>query len=341
MRILFVYSNINSICTKKCSFELAKVLTKYSITKVVYYKKLSSDIIKNYDIIIFQRIGDGEIIEKKDKKNIINIIIENKEKKFVYFIDDLVLESQDGLPKEMLILCDAVMCSSDTLCNIIRKYNKNVYRFSTFIDCTFYDSIITNDFEKFTISWVSNGGLGIEIMNELIIKIELMDIDLNLIAIGGQTHKLIKKDFLKCYGVIPEVKMIQLIKGSNILLNPMTVNNRLSNIIKFIYKSNINEFLNSKAEIKYLTAGMCQSCLLTSEIESYQKAIINGVNGFILPNDSDEWIDLIVSLYNNIDYLNTIIKNSYDDIKNKYDINIISKDIYNQLEKIMNKNKIT
>lgn len=334
MKILFVYSTINCICTTKCCYELAKALKKYSTTKVISYKELSSNIIEKFDIIVFQRIGDGTIISKEDKGNIIKIVKENKTKKFIYLVDDLIVESQGGLPKELAAISDAVMCSSNTLCNNFMKYNKHVFRFHTFIDSNFYDSIKKNAYKKFTISWVSSGGLGIDIINEIIDKMQSINIDFNLIAIGGQSYKLKKSDRLRCYNIVSESKMIELIKGSDILLNPMTTNNRVNNIIKLVYKADINEFLNSKAEIKYLTAGMCKSCLITSKIECYAEAINNGVNGFILSDNAEEWIDLIVKLYYNKDYLNRIIENAYKDVKERYDINIIAKDLYNKLAEI-------
>ena len=114
----------------------------------------------------------------------------------------------------------------------------------------------------------------------------------------------------------------------------MTINFRLDNIIKIIYKTDANEFLNCKAEIKYLTAGICESCLLTSGVECYREVIDNGVNGFVLSDNIEEWISLIKKLYNDRESLNKVIRNAYEDVKYKYNINTISENIYNNLVEI-------
>ena len=57
MKILFVYSNKTCGCTKKYTFELARGMKKYVNTKVIYYTELTSDIVKEFDVIILQRLG--------------------------------------------------------------------------------------------------------------------------------------------------------------------------------------------------------------------------------------------------------------------------------------------
>ena len=198
MKILFVYSTINCICTTKCTYELSKALKKHCITEVINYRVLSNDIVEKFDIIILQRIGDGIIISKEDKENIFNIIRKNRNKKFVYIVDDLIIESQHGLPKELATICDAVMCSSDRLCNNFKKYNKNVIRFNTFIDINFYESIKRNIYNKFTMAWVSTDGLGLDILNEIINRKEVMNIDFDIIAIGKQSYNFIRVNYVKC-----------------------------------------------------------------------------------------------------------------------------------------------
>ena len=135
MKILFVYSNKTCGCTKKYTFELARGMKKYVNTKVIYYTELTSDIVKEFDVIILQRLGTITIIDKDEVNNIIDIIEKNKNiKKFIYIMDDLVLESQNGLPIKFISHCTDVLCTSKTLAKYIRKYNDNVHVFHTFID---------------------------------------------------------------------------------------------------------------------------------------------------------------------------------------------------------------
>ena len=75
MKILFVYSNKTCGCTKKYTFELARGMKKYVNTKVIYYTELTSDIVKEFDVIILQRLGTITIIDKDEVNNIIDIII--------------------------------------------------------------------------------------------------------------------------------------------------------------------------------------------------------------------------------------------------------------------------
>ena len=74
MKILFVYSNKTCGCTKKYTFELARGMKKYVNTKVIYYTELTSDIVKEFDVIILQRLGTITIIDKDEVNNIIDII---------------------------------------------------------------------------------------------------------------------------------------------------------------------------------------------------------------------------------------------------------------------------
>ena len=78
MKILFVYSNKTCGCTKKYTFELARGMKKYVNTKVIYYTELTSDIVKEFDVIILQRLGtinnepifDEWIVENEEHKKV-------------------------------------------------------------------------------------------------------------------------------------------------------------------------------------------------------------------------------------------------------------------------------
>ena len=63
-------------------------MKKYVNTKVIYYTELTSDIVKEFDVIILQRLGTITIIDKDEVNNIIDIIETNKNiKKFIYIMD--------------------------------------------------------------------------------------------------------------------------------------------------------------------------------------------------------------------------------------------------------------
>ena len=88
-RILIVYSDTKCSCTKKCTFELAKGLNKYINTDTLFYKDLKEDHFKEYNVILFQRLGGNgakitqEYIESLEKyfKNYPKVLTS-------YFLDD-------------------------------------------------------------------------------------------------------------------------------------------------------------------------------------------------------------------------------------------------------------
>lgn len=321
MKILFVYSNTTCGCTKKYTFELARGMKKYINTKIIYYTELTNDIVKDFDVIILQRLGTINIINNDEVDNIIDIIEKNKNsKKFIYIMDDLVLESQNGLPIKFINHCTDVLCTSKTLAKYIKKYNDNVHVFHTFIDVESFDNIKQIKSEKFTLVWASTGALGSNIIEGIVENKEAFKFDFDLIVIGGMYGQFNNSKWIKSYPILKEEEMISLIKGADILLNPLTLSEKNIEAIKYRCKEPLNDFLNSKSEVKYAIAGICKTCILSSKTESFYKVIKNGVNGFILDNNVDDWIKCIQYLYYHKDELNKIIQNSYNEVKDEYSI---------------------
>ena len=332
--ILFVYSNIGCSCTRKCTFELVDELKKYTQVTSMYFKNLNKESIKEYNLIIFQRVGTAGNVTDSDAEEMIEIIKENKnKKKFIYMIDDLVINARDGLPKKIIEVCDAVMCTSVTLKKYIEPYNKNIYLFHTFVNFEMYQEIPKSNYNDFTVVWASTGGLGKDIINKILLAKERIGEDVKFIIIGGKSEEFNNFSFVETYPIVAENELIKIIKGSDILLNPMTISDEIEIVIRS-FADNVNDFINCKSEVKYAMAGASKTCLLTSPIENYIKVITNGVNGFIIDNDAEMWIEKIKYLYKNRDIKNMVVMNAYNHIKNEYTQSKVAKDIYGILQQI-------
>lgn len=333
--ILFVYSNIGCSCTRKCSFELVDALKKYTEVTNIYFKDLNRESVKKYDVIILQRVGTAGNVSDFDAEEIIEIIKENKnKKKFIYMIDDLIINARDELPKRFIENCDAVMCTSVTLKKNIQLYNKNVYLFHTFIDFDMYQKIPKCKYNEFTLVWASTGGLGKDIINKIILAKDRIGSNIKLIIIGGKSEEFKNINFVETYPIISEKELIKVIKGADILLNPMTISDEIERFIRS-FEYNVEDFLNCKSEIKYAIAGATQTCLLTSPKESYIKAIEDGVNGFIIKDDPEMWIEKIKYLYKNRSIKNQVAMNAYNDVKNEYTEDKVAQDVYEILNEIL------
>lgn len=312
-------------------------MKKYVNTKVIYYTELTSDIVKEFDVIILQRLGTITIIDKDEVNNIIDIIEKNKNiKKFIYIMDDLVLESQNGLPIKFISHCTDVLCTSKTLAKYIRKYNDNVHVFHTFIDVESFDNIPENKSEKFTLVWASTGALGSNIIEGIVESKEAFKFDFDLIVIGGMYGQFRNEKWIKSYPILKEDEMIKLIKSADILLNPLTLSEKNIEAIKYRCKEPLNDFLNSKSEVKYTIAGICKACILSSKTESFYKVIKNGINGFLLDDKIDEWINCIQYLYYHKDELYKITQNAYKEVKSEYSIDNGARQVIDVINDIVN-----
>lgn len=336
MRALFVYSNITCACTRKCCFELSEALNRYIPTDTIYFNEFNREIIDDYDIVIFQRVGTAANVQEEDKKEILSIIEENKQiKKFAYLIDDLVLDAQGGTPKRFIQSCNAAICTSRTLERYVKKYNENVYIFHTFIEFDLYESVPFTEYDKFTLVWVSTGGLGKDIIREIINNRDSMGMDFNLIAIGGHTKEFEEVKNVETYPILSEYEMIEKIKGADILLNPMSVSEDIEPTLRVLSNGNITDFLNCKSEVKYAIAGAAQICLLTSPIENYSKVVKNMENGVIINDDPEEWIKMIEYLFENREIINRIKINAYNEVKNEYTKEVVAKEFYEIINEII------
>lgn len=87
-----------------------------------------------------------------------------------------------------------------------------------------------------------------------------------------------------------------------------------------------NEFNKSKSLTKYRDYGVTGSAGIYTNIETYNKYIVNNETGLLVDNTTEAWFNAIESLIINTELRNNIIKNSYKDIEENYNVVVACKD---------------
>lgn len=299
MKILFVYSDMQCSCTIKCCFELAQAMQVYETVTVIHLNQVAEQLINQYDYIILQRIGANRIIIKEEEKTkLLQLIARTKHSvKWIYMIDDLVLEDQGGLPKVLIAACHGVLCSSDVMKTIIQKINPNVGVFHTFVDLSLIERIPKKTFQKFTVAWLSSGRLGEAVVNYLIEQCHMQRLPIDFICVGGYIKSLKHYPNVDEHTLMPFREMIQLIKGVDVIINPMIAHQSLERQLIKRSNSSITTFLDSKSEIKYAIAGAIEACLVSSPTYNYCKVIQSQYNGVLVEDTPQRWLETIIGLY--------------------------------------------
>ncbi|WHH58338.1 glycosyltransferase [Petroclostridium sp. X23] len=321
MKILFVYSDKNCACTKKACFELAKGLKKYSDNMIIHYTQLEENHIIEHDVIIFQRIGaNAVIISKEEEKKMFGLIDKFKNiRVFIYLIDDAVLEDQEELPKRMSAHCNAVICSTNKMKQILFEYNKNVYVMRTFADMEEIESVQKTDFYGFNILWASTGGLGLDIVPSIIAN-TLKELDVRFICIGGGARYIDKGEKIIRYPIIPFEKFVSYLKGCQLLINPMSLIEKSIRVVEERSKKSVKEFLDCKSEIKYVLAGAAKTAIMSSKTESYQYAVRSNENGVLVDDTVSDWVEAIKKVYYDQGFREKIAANAYNDVIQHYSL---------------------
>lgn len=321
MKILFVYSDENCACTKKACFELSKGLKKYSDNMIIHYTQLEENHILEHDVIIFQRIGaNAVIISQEEERKMFGLINKFKNiRVFIYLIDDAVLEDQEELPKRMAAHCNAVICSTNTMKQILFEYNKDVYVMRTFVDMEEIESIKKADFNSFNILWASTGGVGLDIVPAIIAN-TLKEIDVRFICIGGGARYIDKDEKIIRYPIIPFDKFVSYLKGCRLLINPMSLIEKSIRVVEERSKKSVKEFLDCKSEIKYVLAGAANTAIISSKTESYQYAIRNDKNGILVDDMVSDWVEAIKKVYYDQGLREKLAANAYDDVIQHYSL---------------------
>jgi len=319
MKILFVYSDTKCSCTKKCCFELSKGVGQLADSTIIYYTQLDEKHILEHEVIIFQRIGaNATIITAPYRDKLFAFVEKYKDKKiFIYLIDDLVIEDQEGLPKKFMLRCNAVICSTEAMKRHLSDYNKNIHVLRTFVDSEAVETTKKTGLDGFNIMWASSGGLSLDLIRVLIPQVR-KEMKVEFICLGRNTRYLSNIEGTTCYPILPFEQMIALLKDCQLLLNPMVPDrNTIIAITERTHKT-IDEFLDCKSEIKYALAGATKTAIISSKREAYLFAIENNKKGLLVEDTVESFIEAIKKLYFDTNLRNSIIQEAYMDVMNHY-----------------------
>lgn len=331
MYILFVYSNKTDPCTIKSCFDLSRGLKKYAHTHEIDYRELNEEVVSDYDVIIFQRLGaNGTVIENLYAQRIFHLITTyHHQKRFIYMIDDLVFEDQNQLPKKLMTACHAVICPNDNLANEAKPYNIHTYVLRTYIDMKQTVKIKgANDHIGYDMAWVSTGALGKAFIKEIMDHLR-QDIDIRMIAISGDVRYFSGIKGIASYPFLPYEDMIAIVKNVNILLNPVIINDRfVTPRIEERSKKSAKDFFDCKSEIKYAIAGGTKTAIITSKTAPYLYAVKHMENGLLVDNRVEDWVKAIKQLYHHKRLRRRIIRNAHRDVKKRYTLEYGAKKAY-------------
>jgi len=308
MRVLFVYSSHLCSCTKKRTFEISKALKRYVGTTEIHHSQLSDRLVSQHDLIVFQRIGaNGPHITQPQEAKILSIIERFKKYKvFVYDIDDLVQFDQLGRPVKFMTHCDAVWTTTETLKSCLIRHNPKVFVLKNFVDTGLYQSVLPfprPPASKLRVLWLSSGAMGGKIVEKLIRALTIRDrakIEFSFMGDAPRLdirNRLYLESHMEVYPIMPLKDMYSLLKSSSILINPLSISDKVKQDLYARCRGDFDLFLNSKSELKYLDAGLAGIPIITTPTEPYSSVITHGENGFLADSVND-WVFYLRRLIN-------------------------------------------
>jgi len=335
-RILIVYSDICCSCTRKYSFELSRGLNDLGVkTDVIMHTNLKDSNIKNADVVIFQRLGaNGGRFNHRLKNTFFDLIANNRDKIFLYHIDDLLLNQQSSLPIEFVKRVDGVIVTNESFYKYLYPYNKNVYYLRTFLDNYTVDRIKDNlNLPKnFKFLWATTGFIGKFFMQNLIPRILAKYPNAMLYRIGAQSDFGSNHNNYIIKSLLSFQDFIRYFKACDILLNPSMAGDR-----EKISTYKAQDYVNCKSEIKYLNAAFCKIPIIASKTFPFRYAINHKINGLLANDTVEDWLFNIEQMINNSELRNSIIENAYIDVSTNYNLESASKKVISIIEDLKTK----
>jgi len=261
MRVLFVYSSHLCSCTKKRTFEISKALKRYVGTTEIHHSQISDRLVSQHDLIVFQRIAaNGPHVTPAQEAKILSIIERFKKyKAFVYDIDDLVQYDQMARPVKFMKHCDAIWTTTETLKSCLTRHNPRVFVLKNFVDTDLYQSVIPfprPSASRVRVLWLSSGAMGGKIVESLIRGLTVKDRQRIELTFMGDAPRLDIKNRLyltrhmDTYPIMPLQDMYSLLKSSDILINPLSISEKVKQDLHGRCRGDFDLFLNSKSELK-------------------------------------------------------------------------------------------
>lgn len=343
--VLIVYNGQSTSSTRKRTFEIAKYANKYIQCDTVHFKEFYTRCIKEYGIIIMQRIaGLNEVIPasfldklKRAKRLYPNI-------KFVYDIDDLVIHSQNNYPLELIAFSDVVICTTKSLKESIYSYNKNIFVAQNGID---YDLVVENiktrkhsinsTTKELTIASFSLAGAGIDKFNQTISILKKRIPHIKGVFYSGEKVDESKFQSIKILPKVSFLQMIQILMETDFTINFGDHHNRYFEKLEQKYGLHTTEkksFINAKSGLKYYNAAVTKTLFFTSpEPKVYKELINDGINGFIF-HDINNLCSIILNVYKNQNLIKNMTKFAEEEVLSKYSLNTTILEYLFTLQKI-------
>jgi len=145
------------------------------------------------------------------------------------------------------------------------------------------------------------------------------DIDIIILGAGPETDKIKdisnSKKNVHFLGYLPKEKIIPLIRGSDILIQP-----------------SLNEGISSTI----LEAMACKIPIIATNVGGNMELIEHNQTGFLVdPNSSSQFLDLINYVFSNMDKINLITNNAFTHVQ-QYDWNVVGQKYIQLYKKIFN-----
>jgi len=308
MDILIVYSDPYCSCTRKNTFELGKALNNIDedvVCNIVFFPDLTEDHFDLCDIIIFQRLGgNGGIIRPSFIQKIGNLAKKYKGKTLTYYnIDDLLMNNEIIHLSQIV---DYLLFPHKGYTTHFKQFEKEMRYTGPFVDKETIDEVIPFDLgnDNIKLLWASTALLGQEFMQQLLpqIKRNLPEVEVYII---GQDHARYRSFTPHTFGNMNFSEYIGFCKACDIHLNPLSLDRP-----KFI-NVEFEDFLKCKCPVKYLNAAITKTPMISSNFEPYNGIMINEINGIIIENNPQLWIEKIKKLINNTLFKEQLVSNAY------------------------------
>ena len=295
---------------------IIEALEKRNIIGDKYYNS-NIEILKNrtrYDLLVVFRSGDtDEDVYDEVMQTIANF--RSSGKSVIYDVDDYLLQKNRYREKTInnvraiIGSCTAVTTTTEYLANLLRGVHDSVYVIRNTINYQQYlesgKLVERKKEDSDVVKIVYQSGTGThdgdfrecsDALLEILEKYENVEIHL----IGPLN---IRKEFEKYHsrvirvGYMNYLDLLRYVYGMDINIAPLQ----------------INEFNNSKSELKIFEAAMLKIPSVVSATEPYSQAIKNGHNGFVA-NDTEEWVSCLSQLIENSSYRKSMGENAYSEI---------------------------